>query len=63
MDILTFTDTVIVTRDFAKKLCLAIETIGRTMKPDDLMQISIFNKTVLIETDDIQTVLKLENQE
>ena len=54
---------ILLTRDRAEKLNNALVGILRGMrKSDDIISMSVFSDTILIETDTIQTIVKLENQ-
>lgn len=63
MNAFTSENKIVMTRRFVKKFLRSIDAIGCAMHEDDLMQISIFNNTVLIESDDMSTVIKLEKQD
>lgn len=53
---------VVITRNFVKKLIRSLDAAGATMREDDLLQISIMNNTLLIETDDTNILIKLDKQ-
>ena len=53
----------ILTRSYVKKLIRVIDAIGYNMKEDELMSIKLFNNTILIESENVSTIIKLENQE
>lgn len=53
----------ILTRSYVKKLIRAIDAIGYSMNEDELMSIKFFNNTILIESENVSTIIKLENQE
>lgn len=54
---------VLLTRDRAEKLNNALVGVLRGMKKsDDVVSISVFSDTILIESDCVQTIVKLENQ-
>lgn len=57
-----FTESAILNKDFARKLCLAIDCAGRSMQPNDLMEVSFGGDTILIKTEGVQTIVKLERQ-
>ena len=52
----------VLTRRRAKKVANALESIIGVMKEDDLLSISILDNTILVESDDVVTIVKLENQ-
>lgn len=53
---------IVLTRSFVRKFLRCIDAAGSTMMEDDLMEISFMNNTVLIETDNINTIIRLEKQ-
>lgn len=56
------TNKIVVTRNFAKKIIRALDATTFTMREDDLLQISIMNNTLLLETDDTNVLIKLDKQ-
>lgn len=54
---------VVLTRRFAKKFVNQFNGVVGMMREDDLIQVSIMNNTLLIETDDTNILMKLEEQD
>lgn len=52
----------ILTRRRAKKVANALESIIGVMREDELLSVSIMDNTILVESDDVVTIIKLENQ-
>lgn len=52
----------VLTRRRAKKVANALDSIIGVMKEDDLLSISILDNTILVESDDVVTIVKLDNQ-
>lgn len=53
---------VIMTRRFLSKFIHGLDAIGRTMKEDDLVEVSFMSNTILIEGESMSTIIKLETQ-
>ena len=53
----------ILTRRYVKRLINAMNAIGYSMEDDELMSVKIFNNTILLESDNMSTIIKLEEQE
>lgn len=54
---------IVLTRNFLKKFIMSLDVICRGMKEDDLVEISLLDNTILMETDSVSTLIKLEKQE
>ena len=52
----------ILTRSYVKRLINAMNAIGYSMEDDELMSVKIFNNTILLESDNMSTIIKLEEQ-
>ena len=52
----------ILTRRYVKRLINAMNAIGYSMEDDELMGVKIFNNTILLESDNMSTIIKLEEQ-
>lgn len=61
MDV-NISSNVVLTRSHLRKLSNVITSIAGPMKEDELASIAFLPNSIVIETDDIVTVVKLENQ-
>lgn len=55
-------NTVVLTRRHLAKFIHALDVACKTMISDELVSIKFLANTIVIETDDIVTIVKLENQ-
>ena len=58
-----FNNEALLTTDTMRKLCNAMHSMAQMMDRDDIAKLQIFEDTILIETEDIVTIVKLEKQE
>ena len=58
-----FNNEALLTRISLRKLCNAMNSIAGLMGADDIASLQIFEDTILIETEDVVTIVKLERQE
>ena len=55
-------NTVVLTKQHLKKFIHALDCVGSPMDKDELISVKFLANTIVIETDDIVTIVKLENQ-
>lgn len=57
----TVSEVALTTKSLAN-LVNSMEAMGTTMSKDDVIIMKLFEDTVLLETEDISTIIKLERQ-
>ena len=55
-------NNVVLTRKTVKKMIRALDSIGSLISDDDLMSITFHPNTIVVESDDVVTMIKLESQ-